>query len=32
MTPDHLAEHPEEGSLLAVETGIRGVSEPKFVY
>lgn len=32
MTPEHLAAHPEEGSLLAVETGIRGVPEPKFAY
>jgi sugar lactone lactonase YvrE len=30
MTPDHLKAHPQEGSLIAVETGIRGVAEPKF--
>ncbi len=30
MTPDHLAAHPWEGSLLAVEGAGRGVPEPKF--
>jgi len=32
MTPEHLAAHPLEGSLLAIETGFRGVAEPKFGY
>ena len=32
MTPAHLAANPQEGSLLAVEAGIRGVPEPKFAY
>jgi len=32
MTPDHLAAHPQEGSLVAVETAIRGLPEPKFGY
>lgn len=32
MTPEHLAAHPIEGSLLAIETGFRGVAEPKFGY
>ncbi|MBX9455338.1 MAG: SMP-30/gluconolactonase/LRE family protein [Rhizobium sp.] len=32
LTPEHLAAHPEEGSVLAVATGIRGVPEPKFAY
>ena len=32
MTPDHLAAHPAEGSLVAVETTIRGLPEPKFGY
>ncbi|MGV3550866.1 SMP-30/gluconolactonase/LRE family protein [Rhizobium sp.] len=30
MTAEHLAAHPQEGSLIAVETGIRGLQEPKF--
>lgn len=30
MTPDHLAAHPQEGSLLVVEGAGRGVPEPKF--
>lgn len=30
MTTEHLAAHPQEGSLIAVETGIRGIAEPKF--
>lgn len=30
MTQDHLAAHPQEGSLLAVEGAGRGVPEPKF--
>lgn len=30
MTPDHLAAHPQEGSLIAVEGAGRGVPEPKF--
>ncbi|MBB6486991.1 SMP-30/gluconolactonase/LRE family protein [Rhizobium lusitanum] len=32
MTREHLSTHPLEGSLLAVETGFRGVAEPKFGY
>lgn len=32
MTPEHLATHPLEGSLLAIETSFRGVPEPKFGY
>lgn len=32
MTPEHLAAHPLEGSLLAIETGFHGVEEPKFGY
>jgi sugar lactone lactonase YvrE len=30
MTSDHLASHPREGSLIKIETGFRGVPEPKF--
>lgn len=30
MTPEHLDGHPLEGSLIAVETEIRGLPEPKF--
>ena len=30
MTPDHLAAHPQEGSLLAVEGAGRGIPEPQF--
>lgn len=30
MTPGHLAAHPQEGSLLAVEHAGRGVLEPQF--
>jgi sugar lactone lactonase YvrE len=30
MPEEHLASNPQEGSLLAVETGIRGVVETKF--
>lgn len=30
MAEDHLAAHPQEGSLIAVETEIRGLPEPKF--
>lgn len=32
MTPEHLASNPIEGSLLAIETGFRGIPEPKFGY
>lgn len=30
MPPEHLAAHPQEGSLLAVEGAGRGIPEPKF--
>jgi len=30
MSDEHLAAHPLEGSVLAIETGIRGRPEPKF--
>lgn len=30
MSPEHLDANPMEGSLVAVETDIRGVAEPKF--
>lgn len=30
MTADHLAEHPQEGSLIAIGNAGRGVLEPKF--
>ena len=30
MTPDHLAANPLEGSLVAVETNVRGSREPRF--
>lgn len=30
MTAGHLAAHPQEGGLFAVETGARGVPEPRF--
>ncbi|PLP61139.1 gluconolactonase [Mesorhizobium loti] len=30
MTPDHLAAHPQEGSLIAIDNAGRGVAEPKF--
>jgi sugar lactone lactonase YvrE len=32
MAAEHLAAHPQEGSLIAVETGIRGLPEPEFGY
>ncbi len=31
MTPEHLAAHPLEGSLLAIERAGRGIAEPKFL-
>jgi hypothetical protein len=30
MTPEHLAAHPLEGSLIAIQTDATGISEPKF--
>lgn len=32
MTPEYLAVHPREGSLLAADVGARGRPEPKFGY
>ncbi len=31
MTPAELAEEPFAGSLLAVEAGVRGLAEPRFI-